>query len=342
MNRGQVTLKDIAAQLGVSVSTVSRALKNHPDINEETKNAVLQLAESLDYEPNLLALNLLKKQSNLIGVIVPKLSYHLYAMVISGIEEVVVKNGYHLMICQTNESYTREVSILKEFNAIRPAGYLISLASETVDFEHLRQLQRKNIPLVLFNRDCEEIKSAKVIIDNKKAAYEAVKHLYENGYQKIAFLGGPENVQISNKRIDGYTEALTEFGLLYDPNYIQHTPFNREEAKKKTAELLNLENKPDAIIAFSDQIAIAAVMAIKDANLTIPDDLAVMGFNNEPGDQLMEPALTSIDQPAVVMGKNAARMLLAQIEGEKISNIEILQSTIIPRKSTLRLNTCNG
>jgi DNA-binding LacI/PurR family transcriptional regulator len=337
MKDAQITLKDIAKKLGVSVSTVSRALKDHPDVSRQTKKAVLDLAKKLDYEPNLLALNLLKKQSNLIGVIIPKLSYHLYAMVISGIEEVVEKKGFHLIICQTNESYEKEVAILKEFNAIRPAGYLISLASGTSDFKHLKQIQRKQIPLVLFNRDTEEINCSKVIIDNRKAAFKAVNHLFEQGYLRIAFLGGPSNVQISRRRIDGYRQAIERLGLYQNPAYIQHANFTRKDAAEKTKLLLSLNPRPDAIIAFSDQLAISAIRTIKQFEYYIPNDIAIMGFNNEPGNELMEPSLTSIDQPTFEMGQKAAQMLLDQIEGKDQPWTEILHSNLVARKSTQKL-----
>lgn len=337
MNEGQATLKDLAENLGISISTVSRALKDHPDVNSETKRKVLDLAKKLDYEPNLLALNLLKKSSNLIAVIVPKLSYHLYAMAISGIEGVVEKKGFHLLICQTNESYEKEVAILKELNAVRPAGFLISLASHTTQFEHLMQLQRKNIPLVFFNRDCKEIEASKAIIDNKKAAYIAVEHLEKQGYKKIAFLGGPKNLQISNQRIEGFKKAVKELNITLNSKFVQHANFTREDAFAKTNLLLSEKSRPEAIIAYSDQMAISAILAIKKAGLSIPGDIAIMGFNNEPGDQLMEPTLTSIDQPAFEMGKRAAQMLLEQIDGKKEQKIEILQSQLKERNSTLRL-----
>lgn len=337
MNEGQVTLKDIAKKLGISISTVSRAIHDHPDVNSDTKNAVMALVNELDYEPNLLALNLLKKRSNLIGVIVPKLSYHLYAMAIGGIEEVSEKEGYHLLICQTNESYEKEVAILREFNAIRPAGFLISLASHTKQFSHLSQLQKKNIPLVFFNRDCSEINAPKVTIDNRSAAYRAVQHLYGQGYRRIAFLAGPQNVQISNQRIVGYRQACRDLGMRPGSSYIQHANFEREDTAAKTSVLLSMNEPPDAIIAFSDQMAISAIQTIKKAGLTIPTDIAVMGFNNEPGDEIMEPALTSIDQPAFEMGRKAAKMLLKLIHGNKTSRVELLQSALIPRKSTARL-----
>lgn len=337
MNEGQATLKDIADKLGISISTVSRALKDHPDVNSETRTAVMDLARKMEYEPNLMAQNLRKKQSNLIGVIVPRLAYHLYAMVISGVEEVLEKYGYHFMICQTNESYEKEVAILKEFNAIRPAGYLISLASETSNFDHLRQLQRKKIPIVFFNRDCREITAPKVIIDNRNAAFNAVKHLHGQGYRRIAFLAGPENLQISNHRIEGYRQAIETLKMKFIPEYIQYANFTREDGSHKTSVLLALNDRPDAIIAFSDQMAIAAMLTIKKAGLRIPDDIAIMGFNNEPGDQLMEPTLTSIDQPAYEMGQKAAEMLLARIQGSDICEVVVLQSQLIARKSTLKL-----
>ena len=336
MNEGQATLKDLAEKLGISISTVSRALKDHPDVSSETKKRVIDLAKRLDYEPNLLALNLLRKSSNLIGVIVPKLSYHLYAMAISGIEEVVERKGFHLMICQTNESYEKEVVILKELNAIRPAGFLISLASHTSDFEHLRQLQRKNIPLVLFNRDCADIDASKAVIDNRKAAYMAIGHLVRQGFKRIAFLAGPQNLQISNQRIEGYKNGIADLGLSLETELIQHADFTRKDATAKTKLLLSLINRPEAIVAFSDQMAISAILAIKDAGLSIPDDIAIMGFNNEPGDILMEPTLTSIDQPAFEMGKKAAQMLLDQIHGNEEKRIEILQSELKERNSTFR------
>lgn len=334
MKQGQATLKDIANTLGISISTVSRALRDHPDVNSKTKKAVLQLAHDMEYQPNLLALNLLKKQSNLIGVIVPRLSYHLYAMAISGIEEVVEQEGFHLIICQTNESHKKEEVILREFNAIRPAGYIISLASETSDFHHLKQLQRKNIPLVFFNRDCEEIKTSKVVIDNRGASYQAVQHLANSGRKNIAFLAGPSNVQISNRRIDGYKAALSELGLPLRNELIKHADFDKSDVGAKTRNLLALKNRPDAIIAFSDQMAISAIIEIKKAGYTIPDDLAIMGFNNEPGDMLMEPPLTSIDQPGFEMGRKAAALLLDQIHGDKQVQIEVLSARIVERKST--------
>lgn len=339
MNEGQVTLKDIAERLGLSISTVSRALKDHPDISMVTKKKVQHLAGKLEYEPNRLALNLLKKQSNLIAVIIPKLTYYLYTMVISGIEEIVEKEGYHLMICQTNESHKKEVELLKEINATRPAGYLISLASESYTYEHLRQLQRKDVPLVIFNRDCAEIKASKVIIDNREAAKNAVLHLHEQGYRNIAFLAGPENVQISNQRIEGYKMALDQLGRSFRPEFVRHTRFNKEDAANEALSLIDSVDRPDAIIAFSDQLAVTVILTIKNKGFSVPDDIAVMGFNNEPSDELMEPALTSIDQPAREMGQKAAEMLLAQIKGHKTVREEILKSILIPRKSTVRLES---
>jgi LacI family transcriptional regulator len=328
-------LKDLAEQLGISISTVSRALKDHPDVNQATKTAVLNLARDLDYEPNLLALNLLNKHSNYIAVIVPRISYHLYAEAISGIEEIAEAKGYNLFICQSNESFEREAAFIKEFNAIRVAGFIISVSSNTNEFGHFKQLQKKNIPLVFFNRAFGDVAASQVIIDNHKAAYHAVDHLYNEGYRNIAYIGGPLNVQISQSREEGYIQALSDHNLNVNGHYIKHIDFSQKEAENATKQLLELSAPPDAILAFSDQLAIGAMLAIKKSGRKIPDDIAVIGFNNEPVDELIEPALTSIDQPAYDMGRKAAQMLFNQIENEiSVVETKVLEATLIVRDTS--------
>jgi len=335
MNQGQATLKELAKRLNLSISTISRALRDHPDINEVTKLKVVELARELDYQPNQLALNLLKKRSNYIAVIVPKLSYHLYAQAISGIEAFAEEQGFSIMICQTNESYEREVNYIREFNAIRVAGYIISLASNTRDFSHFQQLVSKEIPVVFFNRDCEDVPASKVVIDNYKAAFEAVEHLKDQGFRRLAFMAGPKHVQISNKRLKGFVDALEQYGLEYNERYILHSDFSQESAIAAARKMIHLPEPPDAILTFSDQMAIGAMLAIKEAGLKVPNDIAVMGFNNEPVDNLIEPSLTSIDQPAYEMGWHAAEMLFDQINGQTGEQVlKVLRSEIVIRNST--------
>ena len=336
---GPVTLKDIAEKLGLSISTVSRALRNHPDTNPQTLKAVQDLAKKLEYEPNQLALNLLKKRSNVIGVIVPKIGYHLYAEAISGMEEVAWKAGLQIMICQSNESEERERAQVKELIANRVAGLIVSIAGETKDLGHFSQIQKKKIPLVLFNREASEIQTWKVKIDNVGAGRKSVEHLVANGYKRIAFLAGPKAVQISNKRLEGYKEALVELGLPVEDELVAHAEFSRESAIQSTKSLLGLSIRPDALIAFSDQMAIGAMIAINESGLKIPSDIGILGFNNEPVSELISPGLTSIDQPGLEMGQLAAGLLLDQIfdkTGQKQHKTEVLETQLVVRGSSER------
>ena len=339
MNKRQVTLQDLAAKLKISVSTVSRALKDHPRISRKTKEAVWQLAKDLDYEPNQLALGLKNKHINAIGVVVPKITYHLYATAISGIENYANAKGYNIMICQSNESMEREKAIINELIASRVAGFIISLSSETDNFDHFIRLQKKGIPLVFFNRECQDVQADRVIIDNFQAAYDAVDHLIGTGCKKIAYIGGPREVQISNHRMEGYRQALTDNHLEVDGRLILHCEFNRQSALSQARKLVYGPEPPEAILAFSDQIAISAIKACKERGLKIPENISIIGFNNEPVTELLEPPLTSVDQPGFLMGKSAAELLVRQIESEGIIDKpekRILNASLIIRKSTNR------
>jgi len=338
MEQSEPRLKDIAIRLNLSISTVSRALRDHPDINKKTKQTVVALAQQLDYEPNNIARSLLKNRSNTIGIIVPKIGYHLYSTAISGIEKVAIEAGFNIMICQSGESFAREVNNVHTLHASRVGGFIISVSSETADYAHFLKIQRKNTPLVFFNRDCN-IAATKVVIDNQSAASEAVNHLLETGCRRVAYIGGPTTVQISNKRLEGYRKALEARSIDIDEKLIAHCEFNKESALNAARKLLYLAHPPDGILAFSDQIAISAMLAAKERGLKIPQQLAVIGFNNEPVDELIEPTLTSIDQPAFQMGERAAQLLLEQINGNKAVppiKTEVLNSSLIIRESTNR------
>ena len=339
MNKRQITLHDLAVKLKISASTVSRALKDHPRISRKTKEAVWKLAKDLDYEPNQLALSFKNTHINAIGVVVPKIIYHLYATAISGIESYANARGYNIMICQSNESMEREKAIVNELIASRVAGFIVSLSSETDNFDHFVRLQNKGIPLVFFNRECENVQADRVIIDNFQAAYDAVDHLISTGCKKIAYMGGPGEVQISNQRMKGYRQALTDNHLEANSRLILHCEFNRESALTQARKLVYGPEPPEAILAFSDQIAISAIKACKERGLKIPEDISIVGFNNEPVTELLEPPLTSIDQPGFLMGKAAAELLIRQIENEGAATQpekRILSANLIVRKSTNR------
>lgn len=311
-NKPQPTLKDIADALGISVSTASRALKGNSRISAVTQQRVMQTAREMGYRsPEVVEANY-SARSRLIGVIIPKISYHLYAMAISGIEQVAETRGMRIVVCQSNESYEREVGLVEELLGIGVSGIIASVASQTRDFSHFEAVRRQGIPLVFFNRECQEVAAHKVTIDNIEAAADATRHLLDIGCKKLAYLGGPEVLQINRDRIRGFQTALSEQGLELGQHPVVYTRFDRESALSAARQLLYSPDYPDGILAFSDQLAISVMLAAKERGIAMPEKLSVIGFNNEPVDELLEPSLTSISQPAFKMGETSARLLLQQ------------------------------
>lgn len=335
MKKSTVTLKEIAEELNISISTVSRALKGHSRISLPTQEKVRLVAEKMGYVSIDTLSEEKQKKSNLIGVIVPKISYHLYAMAISGIEKIAEEHGMHIVVCQSNESYEREKSLVEELVSIGVNGVIASLASETKEFSHFSNLKKNGIPLVLFNRECDDILTHKVTIDNKRAAYEAVKHLIAIGCKKIAYVGGPKELQISQYRAQGYKDALLENNMKVEEEYMVYSRFDKESTLSAARKLLYSPDYPDGILTFSDQIAISVMLAAKERGIAIPKEVSIIGFNNEPVDELLEPSLTSIDQPGFRMGEESARLLLKQMK-DFYSPYEkkILKSFLVVRNST--------
>ncbi|TXE15190.1 LacI family transcriptional regulator [Seonamhaeicola algicola] len=333
----KATLQDIAKALNISTSTASRALQNNPRISEPMRKKVIDVANELNYFDAKFPETVIPRKLNAIGVIVPKISYHLYAMAISGIEKVAEENGMHLIICQSNESFEREKSLIEELIEVGVSGLIISLASETKQFDHFLELKKKQIPLVFFNRQCDEVDTDKVVIDNFKAAYDATEHLTSIGCKNIAFIGGPPILQISNTRQLGYEQALKDANINKNNKLIEYCNFTKESNLSAARKLLYAPTPPDGIIAFSDQVAISAMLAAKERGLNIPEDLAIIGFNNEPVNELLEPSLTSIDQPAYQMGFEAAQLIFSNIKNKTTTHTQhVLKSELVIRNSTNR------
>jgi DNA-binding LacI/PurR family transcriptional regulator len=311
----QATIKDIARQLGISTSTVSRALRNAPDVNLSTKTAVMSLAEELDYSPNKLALSLLKKQTHTIGVIVPNLDWVLATMV-KGIDEVALEAGFTVMVCQSNESYGRELVNTRRLMDSLVDGFIVSVSSETKVFDHFKKMIDRNIPMVVFDRDSPELLAPKVMLDNFSGGLQATEHLLEQDYRHIAILAGPKNLSISNQRMEGYLTGLRNAGIKIDNDLIIHCDFNQDYAYVATKELLAMKKKPDAIFTISDRMGIGAMLAIKDKGLSMPRDIGLVSFNNEPIVSLVTPAISSVDQPAFEMGKETARLFIEMIHSD--------------------------
>lgn len=335
----QVTIKDLARHLNISVATVSRAMRDMPEIKAETRDAVLKLAKEWDYQPNLLATNLVKNRTKTIGVIVPDLAYHFFASVIKGIEEEAIARGYSLLLTQTSELYERELTNVQNLSRGQVEGFIVSISQETTDFEHLKRLKRKGIPLVFFDRDADEIDVPKVMVDNVGAAYEATKHLIENGSKRIAFLAGPSNVTVSNLRQSGYEKAIQDSGLDLDESLVVHGNYNLQQAIKLTNELLELDNPPDGLVVVSDRLAVGAIAALRKKNVRIPEDVAIVSFNDEPICAIVTPTLTSVSQPTFEMGKMAITLLINQIENpDSVDKPEVIvfKTELKIRESSLR------
>ncbi|MEN9386738.1 MAG: hypothetical protein RLZZ185_1479 [Bacteroidota bacterium] len=339
--RHQVTIKDIAKQLNVSVATVSRALRDLPDIHPDTKKAVLDLASELDYQPNVLAASLVKSKTKTIGLIVPDLGYYFFSTVVKAIELEAIKAGYSILITQTQESFERELINIQNLSRSQVEGIIISLSRETVNLDHITRLQRRGIPLVFFDRDSDEIHASKVMVDNEQSAYEAVKHLLENGCKRIAFLAGPKSVSVSNQRRLGYLRALSEAGIQEDSSLIIHSDYFQDTATSQTHQLMTSPNPPDGILVVSDRLALGVLVGMRELKVRVPEDVKIVSFNNEPICDVVSPTISSVAQPLEDIGKLALKLLLDQIEGRSEVGepvIEVLKTQLVIRESSVAPN----
>ncbi len=343
MKIGQATIKDIAKELNISVSTVSRALKDYPGISDETKKKVKGVAEKMNYRPNAIALSLRKSKSFTIGVIIPEVVHFFFSTVISGIEEVAFSRGYNVILTQTNEKIEREISSINTMLSNQIDGFMISFSKETVDFDHFSKLLDQDYPIVFFDRVPDIPKAINVMVDDYQGAFDATTHLLSQGYDSIVHLAGPKNLKICFERERGYRDALKANGIPINEDFIIEcllgTP---EESKKITQRLLNNSTeKPNAIFANNDIVAVGAMMACKEEGLKIPEDIGIVGFSNWQICSMLEPTLTSVYQPGFEIGKKATELLLdmieKKIEPDKINSPIVLKTELIPRLSSKRL-----
>lgn len=334
MNR-TITIKDIARKLQISTSTVSRALRNQPDVNPETKAKVKELAKQLNYEPNAIALSLVNKKSFTLGVVVPSYHAYFYGEAIAGIEEYALEHDYHIMICNTRESYDLERVIVKKLASKRVDGILISISRETKNFDHLHWLMEKNIPVVLFNRVANEIRSCQVSVDDFSGSSMAVHHLIKQGYKKIAHIGGPAGLLLSEKRENGYRQTLEREGLTSLPEWVIPSDFSLASGKIAAEKLMNGKEKPDAIFCICDEVAYGAIHWLKQNNYHIPKDVGIIGFTGETFAELIDPPLTTIAQPAYEVGLQAAKLVIDRINNPGLPPVNVtLQATLVSRDST--------
>ena len=338
MRSNQVTIKDIARILGISPSTVSRALKDHPDINSDTKKSVNELAGKLKYQPNAVALSLKNSRSNTIGIIIPEIVHYFFSSVISGIEDIASQRGYTVIICQSNESFTREVSNAKALLSQRVDGILISISKETQSFDHFRNLQEGGIPLVFFDRIAPGINADQVVINDIEASYNATRHLIETGCNRIAHFAGPQGLIIGCDRLQGYINALTEAGVPIDNRLIiQADTF--EKARNAVGQMLDSQIIPDGIFAVNDMTAIGAMQTFQKKGFKVPEEISIVGFSDGYLSGITDPHLSSVDQHGYEIGTTATEMLFRRImsgESEYIPERKILNADLIIRGSSTR------
>ena len=308
------TITDIAKKLGISPSTVSRALSDHPDINSDTKKRVKKIAKEFKYRPNPIAQSLKNNRTTIIGVIVPEIKHDFFSSAISGIEEVAYHAGYTIILCQSNENFEREVVNTNVLIQQRVAGIVASISQNTKNSDHFKSVIEQGIPLVFFDRVCEDIKTSKVVIDDVKSAYDAVSYLIGKGYKKIAHLAGPKVLEICKRRLAGYTEALNKNHIKINKDLICFGGLHETDGYNSMDLLLKQNIIPDAIFAINDPVAIGAFQRIKEAGLNIPGDIGIVGFSNNKITALVDPPMTTVDQPSFEMGKKAAEILIEHIE----------------------------
>ena len=334
----EVTIYDIAEALSVSPATVSRGLKNHPGLRKETKKKIVEMARKMGYQHNKFASNLRRKSTNTIGVIIPRLNSYFMSTVISGMEKIANANGYHLIISQSQESFKQEIdSVSTMFNS-RIDGMMVSLAYDTKNTDHFENLIKKKIPLIFFDRVIEHPDCTSIVIDNKKAGYDATSHLLDIGCKRIVHIDGNVNRNVYADRLAGYKQALEERGIKFDPSLVVNNSLTDQTSSEAAQLILNMKKLPDGIFTANDTSAVACIRELKRAGINVPEDIAVVGFNNDPIAQVIEPNLTTINYPGQEMGEIAATTLINKLKKLSTGNLNliVLRHNLIIRKSTQR------
>ncbi len=332
-----ITIKDIAKALGLSTSTVSRALRGSHEISSDTKKLVIEYAEQFNYRPNPIALSLKERRSRSIGVVVCEIANNYFSQAINGIESIAYNRGYHVIISQSHESYEREVVNVEHLASRSVDGLLVSLSAETDHIEHFKNLHDKGFPIVFFDRITDEIETHKVVTDNFKGAYDATQHLIDAGYTKIAHLSSASHLSISRERLEGYKAALAANNIPVNESYIKncdHGGMIYKELEDAIKSLVKSKDKPDAIFSAGDRLTVSSLVALKAIGLKVPDDMALVGFSNSPLVELMNPGLTVVKQPAFEMGQTATELLINIIESKRA--VTEFEKIVLPTELCIR------
>lgn len=330
------SLKDIAQALGVSVPTVSRALKDSPDISRALCEKAKWMAREMNYRPNPFALSLRKNAPRIIGVVVPDIVTHFFASILNGIENMAVKNGYFVIITTSHESYEHEKRNVENLVNMRVEGVIACLSQETTDYTHFAELKDINMPLIMFDRVCLTDQFSSVVADGEHSAQMATQHLLDNGCKRVAFIGGANHLDIVKRRKHGYLEALRNNKIPIEKELVVCRKIDYEEGKIAAQTLLALPNPPDAILAMNDTLAFAAIEVIKSHGLRVPNDIALIGYTDEQHANYIEPKLSAVSHQTYKMGETACLLLIDQIRGDKAIRQVMIPTHLQIRESSIK------
>lgn len=338
--RYKTTITDIARELNTTAATVSRALSNHPGISDERKKSVHQAASKLNYKRNRIASSLRSGKSHLIGVIIPSAEINFFGSVVHGIESIANSHGYNVLLYQSNESRDYEEKGLESFLSARVDGILVSIAKGTSDYSHFREIKDRGIPIVFFDRANDDLGIDSVVIDDYKGAFLATEHLISQGYKRVAHISGSQHLKNFYDRLKGYMGALQANKIEIDPSLIYNGNISIDSGKEGTRHLLSISNPPDAIFAAEDFTALGVISELKERNINMPDDFGVIGFANELFGQHITPALSTVDQQTIQMGRSAIELLMDLVEKKEMNGHRqqkvVLEPLLIFRNSSAR------
>jgi LacI family transcriptional regulator len=334
----EITIYDLARKLNISIATVSRALKDDPVVSKKTKKRIAELAEEMGYRSNNFARNLRLQRTNTIGVIVPRLNSYFMSTVIAGMESIANSEGYNLIIAQSSESAQKEIASAKTMFNSRVDGLMVSLAYDTDSISHFEAFVRKNIPLIFFDRGADHDNSTNIMIDNRKASYDATTHLVSQGRKRIVYITATPKRNVYVDRLKGYKEALADQRIKFREDYVLISNLSQEAGAEAAALIRKMDPLPDAVFVANDNCAVGCMVALKKSGIRIPEDIAFAGFNNDPVSTVVEPNLTTINYPGYEMGQVAARNLINHLNGASSihsTNTIILRSELVIRESSV-------
>ncbi|MFV0593019.1 MAG: LacI family DNA-binding transcriptional regulator [Draconibacterium sp.] len=333
-NQQETTIHDIAKALNISASTVSRALNNNPLISQATRNKIKKAATEMGYRPNILAANFRTQRTNTIGVIVPLINRHFFSSVISGIEEIAYEQGFAVTISQSNDNFEKESKIAHALFANRVDGLILSIGMGTKTHDHIKLFSDRHIPLIFFDRIVDEIDAHKIVVDDMAGGYLATKHLIKQGRKRIAMIGGPLNLKIYRNRQAGYFKALKEAGLQASDSLIVYNSLTRKDGTNAIKKLVDTNLHPDAIFCANDTTALSSIIYLREKGLRVPEDIAIVGFSNEPFSEVVTPSISTIQQPGFEMGRKAAELLIRQINQKESTTA--FETITMPTKLIIR------